>query len=194
MRLRYTTISTAAIASIALSMASAAPAATLFTTTAHTTPVAVGTTASATNTTPVVLISAGSPVLTCNTSTLGMVLDRNSAGTVVATVTSGTLTACSPLPATLLFTTAWQLEISGSPTTVGDVTSWPASLTGVHFLLGATYHGSFTTGVTAQQTGAGGHMCVNFNNAGQITGPLTANGRWDTRFCFEGTASAYSLT
>jgi hypothetical protein len=194
MHLRPIIISAATIASAGLSMASAAPAATLFTNTAHTTPVAVGTTASATNATPIVFTSATSALFSCTASTLSLTLDQNTGGTVIGTFTSGTVTGCSPLPLTPLFTQAWKLTISGAPTTIADVTRWPASITGVHFLLGGgTYHGNLETGVTARQTGAGGHTCLDLNDAGQLAGPLSTNMRLDTSYCFEGTASAYSL-
>jgi hypothetical protein len=194
MRIRAILISSAVATTAALGMAGGASAATLFTTSAHTTAVATGTTAGATNTTPVVLTSATSTLNTCNTSTLSLILDTNSGGTVTGRITSGSFTGCAPLPATGLFSTPWQLHVSGSATVSGGITTWSnASVTNVGFSLGGgSYSGSLTTGVSAQQTHTGG-VCLVFNDAGQLSGPLTTNGRIDTRYCFEGTAASYSL-
>jgi hypothetical protein len=193
MRIRAILISSALVVTAAVGTASSASGATLFTDTSRTTPVAVGTTANATNRVPVVLTSATSVINTCNNSTLNLTLDQNSGGTVVGTVTAGSFTNCHPLPATGIYTAPWKLSIHGAATATGDVTRWNAQVTGVGFLLGGgTYHGNLTTGVTAEQT-EGGMACLDFNDAGQLTGPLTANGRIDTTYCFEGAAAAYSL-
>jgi hypothetical protein len=195
MRFRTVSIPAATALAVTLGLSGGASAATLYTTGAHTTQVAVGATAGATNTTPLVFTSATSPLNTCSNSTWGLRVDQNSVGTVIATVTSGTFTNCSPLPFSATFATPWKLTVSGSPTTAGGVTSWAASLANVAYDQGGgLYHGSLTTGVTARQTGAGGATCLAFNDAGTLTGPLSSNLRWDVTYCFEGVASTWSLT
>jgi hypothetical protein len=195
MRIRALIISAAVTIAVGLGVTSVASAATLYTDTAHTTAVSVGSTASIANTTPWVWTSVTSTLNTCTTSTIGLSVDQNSGGTVTATFTSGTpFTGCSPLPIVPLYTTPWTLTISGSPTTTGDVTAWRASLTGFRFVLGGgSYSGDIETGVTARQTGADGHVCLNFDHAGSFSGPLTANGLIDANYCFEGGASSWSL-
>jgi hypothetical protein len=70
-----------------------------------------------------------------------------------------------------------------------------AALTGFAFSQGGgNYTGNFLAGVTAQQTGGSGAMCLTLNDTGSYSGPLTSNGRLDGRYCFEGTAATYSLT
>jgi hypothetical protein len=196
MRVRARLLTPALAATVVLGFGvGGASAATLFTNGGHGTTVAVGATASATATSPVVLTSATSQLNVCNTSTLNLTLAQNSGGTVVGTITSGTFASCNPLPATGLFSPAWKLTVSGSPTTSGGVTSWAASVASVGFSLGGgTYTGNLTTGVTARQTGAGGAVSLNFNDAGTLSGPLTTNGRIDANYSFEGGASTYSLT
>lgn len=196
MRIRALLVMPVLVATAALGFGvSGASAATLFTTGAHTTEVAVGATSSATNTSPVVLTSATSQINTCHTSTLNTQVEQNSGGRVVLGITSGTFAGCAPLAATGVFSTPWKLTVTGSPTTSGGVTSWAAAVHSVGFVLGGgNYSGNLTTGVTARQTGAGGAVCLNLADAGQLSGPLTSNGRIDTNYCFEGSASTYSLT
>jgi hypothetical protein len=175
--------------------AESATAATLYTTAAHTTEVAVGTTAGMTNTTPVVLMSATSPLNTCNSSTLSMTVGHNSGGTVTATISSGSFSACAPLALIGTFGTPWRLTISGLPTTSGSTTTWAATVTGVSVLLGGgTYAGNLNSvGVSAHQTGFSGAVCLNFSDAGTLVGPLTTNMRVSINYCFEGSAATYSL-
>jgi hypothetical protein len=196
MRLRATLIASVAVLAATFGSAAGASAATLYTNGAHTTPVAVGAAAGLTTTASTwYLTSATSVIDTCANSSLGLVVSQNSGGSVTATVTGGSFTGCTPLPWTGLYSPPWILTISGSPTTSGSVTSWNARLDNVRLLLGGgSASGSFTTGVTARQTGAGGGTCIVFNDAGQISGPLFTNGRWDATYCFEGAAASQSLT
>jgi hypothetical protein len=199
MRIRAILISSAAAVTAAMGMTSGASAATLYTDGTHGTAVTVGTTASATNTTAVVFTSATSVLNSCTTSTLNLVATANSGGTVSGTITSGTFqnhgAGCSPLAASGIFSTPWTLTVTGSATTSGGVTSWAATVNNVAFTLtgAGNYVGNLTTGVTAQQTGSSGAVCLVFNDAGTVSGPLTSNGRIDTKYCFEGGASSYSL-
>jgi hypothetical protein len=195
MRYRPLLVSLVIAAACSAGLSGGASAATLFTTGAHTTRVAIGATQSLTTTTPWTYTSATSVLNSCSNSTLQLTLFQNTDAAVVATVTGGTFTGCTPFAPTGNFGTPWQLTVSGSPTTTGDITRWAASLSNVSFnLAGGTYTGSFTTGVTARQTGSSGAMCVDFNDAGTVSGPLSSNFRVDTSYCFEGAAATYSLT
>ena len=62
-------------------------------------------------------------------------------------------------------------------------------------LAGGNYQGNFPTGLTATQpTAAGAPICLHFNGAGTLVGPLTSNGRLDGSYCFEGTAANWTMT
>jgi hypothetical protein len=174
-----------------------ASAATLFTSGAHTTRVTVGATADAVATQPIVLTSGTTPINVCNNGTLHLVLDQNNdVNGVVATVTAGSVTNCSPAPATVTFATAWRLSIPGASTTVAPNLRWAATVANVAFdLAGGLYTGTLTTGVTAVQPEATNvPLCLEVADAGELAGPLTSNGRIDTKFCFEGAATNWSLT
>jgi hypothetical protein len=178
-----------------LGLASGASGVSLFTNGTHTTPVAVGSPGTMTATVPFTYTSATSVLNNCSNSSLSLVLTTNFGGTVAGNFTSGTFTGCAPLPWSGVFSTPWTLTVSGAPTTSGGVTAWAAQITNVRLMAGGgTYSGNLTTGVTAQQTGAGGHMCLNLADAGQLAGPLSSNFRIDTNYCFDGSASTWSLT
>jgi hypothetical protein len=85
--------------------AQSATAATLYTTGAHTTFAAVGSTAGATLSSPLVFTSATSAINICSGSTLTTAVSDNLGGNVELTVTAGTFTSCSPLPLTGLYAT-----------------------------------------------------------------------------------------
>lgn len=185
-----------ALAAAALAIgASGASAATLFTTTAHTTRVTVGATATATSTTPIVLTSGATKINTCTHSTLHLVLVQNNDVEVVGNVVAGSFTPCLN-PVTGNFTTPWGLTVSGTGTMDGAFTRWNARVNNVSFnLLGGTYTGNLTTGITVTQpTVATSPLCLHAANAGFVTGPLTGDGRIDGTYCFSGTAASFSLT
>jgi len=170
-----------------------ASAATLFTTSAHTTTVSVGAAASATATSPLVLTSATSVLNTCTSSTLNMTVDQNSGGTVSALITSGSYAVCAPF--SMSFTGTSKKIITGSPITVAGMTFW-TQVTVKHWaldLFNQNYTGDIVSGVTVSQPHASGPMCIRFSDAGTVSGPLTGNGRLDGNYCFTGASSGWSL-
>jgi len=172
-----------------------ASAATLFTTTAHTTTVTSGAPVSATAVTPMTFASATSVLDICFSSALRGTVEQNSGGTVTSTLTSGSISSCAPFTQSITFPAAWRLTVSGGSTTAGGTTSWNASLTNFRLdLNNGPYSGNFTSGgVTAIQHHTSGPICIRFADAGTYTGPLTGNGRITTTYCFEGAGAAWSL-
>jgi len=175
--------------------AGAGDAATLFTTSAHTTPVSVGSAISASATSPFNITSATSLFTSCASSSLSGTVTQNSGGTVVGSITSGSLSSCTPFTWVATFPTAWALTISGSSTTVGGTTVWSSvALHNLRFdLNNGPYSGSLAGGISARQAHASGPICLQFADVGTITGPLTGNGRIDTNYCFRGPSANYSL-
>ena len=175
--------------------ASGASAATLFTTASHTTRVATGATAVATSTTPIPLTSGATRINTCTHSTLHLTLNQNGPSTVIGNIVAGSFSPCVS-PVTGNFATPWRLTVSGAGTMTGGFNSWTTAVDNVSFnLLGGTYTGNLTTGITATQpTAAGAPVCLHMNSAGSVAGPLTGDGRIDGTYCLSGTAAAFSLT
>ena len=187
-----------ALAAAALAIgASGASAATLFTSTAHTTRVAVGTTAVATSVGNIDLTSGGALLNRCPHSVLHLVLAENSDTRVNVSVTGSAFFACSGLGAvTGTHVPPWQLTITGNGTMVGGFTAYAATAHRVTFdILGGRYSGNLETGLTiTQPTVATSPICVDVNNAGSVSGPLTGDGRIDGKYCLSGTAAGFSLT
>jgi hypothetical protein len=191
-----------ALAAAALAIGvSNASAATLFTTTAHSTRVTVGATADATSQGPIILTSGGSEVNRCTHSSLGLRLDENSHARVSITVTSSTFTNCSGLggQATGTHTVPWQLTITGNGAPSGSQTRWAATVHRVAFdfalIASGVFTGNLETGVTATQPTVGtSPICVDLNAAGTVAGPGIANGSIDGRYCLTGAGAAFSLT
>ena len=194
MRIRAFIISALAATAL-LSAAGSASAATLFTTASHATRVTVGATAVGTGTN-VDLTSGSSVINHCGHSALNLTLAQNNDTEVIGNVTGGSFNVCnSPVQGT--FTTPWSLRISGTGTVSGTNTCWNGRVLGVVFdLLGGSYSGSLTTGVTAcQPTATGAPLSLKLASAGFVVGPLTGNGRIDGSYVFTGSpASGYSLT
>ena len=172
-----------------------ASAATLFTTTGHTTRVPVGATASATATSPLDWTSGTAVINKCTHSSLHLVFSENSDATVVGTVVGGSFTPCVSAGSGN-FGTPWRLTVSGSGTMSATNTVWGATIDSVSFnLLGGTYSGNLTTGVTAiQPTVATSPICIRLANAGSLSGPLFGDARLDGQYCLSGSAAAFSLT
>jgi hypothetical protein len=168
---------------------SAASAATLYTNTAHTTPVASGTTATLTTRSPFVLTSGTLVYDTCHSTLTASLVPGG------GTVTAAGFSNCHPLTPFATHATTWTLGFGvGAGTTTGDVTRWPASLhMGFTFGAGSStnYNGTLT-GV-ATQTGANGHVCLQFDHAGPLDGTLFGPLLVDATYCFVGAASTYSL-
>lgn len=171
MRRTFTLLATTA--ALAAGITSSASAATLYTTAAHTTPVAVGTTFGAklvSGTSYTVYNSVGAVVNICN-PTYVLQVAQNSGGVFRANVTGRSL-GC--------FVQNWgvlpggALQISGSSTTVGTNKSWAATnLTGSVNVSGTTYTENFSgAGVSAQQPIAGGApVSIVLNHAGTFSAP-----------------------
>jgi len=194
MRIRAMMFALAATAAMGIG-ASGASAATLFTTSAHTTTVATGSAVSATATSPVVLTSATSALNTCSSSSLAGTVTTNSGGTVAGNITSGSVSSCAPFSAGVTFPSAWVLSVTGSSTTSGSTTIWSnVTISNVRFdLNNGPYSGTLSGGITARQPHSGGPICLQLSDSGTLTGPLTGNGRIDTNYCFNGAAANYSL-
>jgi hypothetical protein len=168
-------------------------AATLYTTGAHKTPVAVGTTAVG-KSGVVSLYSGSSKVNSCKSSVLDLKVTQNSGGTVAAQITGGTFSNCS------LATTVnapWNpgLQITGAGTASGTKTVFGASVGGVSVnFAGGTYTGNLTTNITAQEpTKAGAPLSLVLKKSGTLSGPLTSDGVVTATYKLTGAAAKYSL-
>lgn len=171
-------------------------AATLYTTAAHTTKVAVGTTAVGASGV-VSLYSGSTKVNSCTSSKLDIKLTANSGGTVAAQITGGTFSGCNL--ATTVTGTPWSpgLQVSGSGVVKGTNTVWTnTSVDGVSVqFAGGTYTGNLTTHIDAQQNTAKGHpLVLKLVKSGTLSGPLTQSGVVTATYKLTGTiASKYSL-
>jgi hypothetical protein len=178
--------------------ASGASAATLFTNTAHTTRVSVGTTATATSEGNIDRTSGATLLNRCPHSSLHLVVEENSDTRVSIGVVASTFSACTGIGAvTGVHTPPWTLTITGTGTMIGGSTAYAATVHRVTFnIVGGLYAGNLETGVTATQpTAATSPICVDLNAAGTVSGPLTGDGRIDGKYCLtSGAASAFSLT
>jgi hypothetical protein len=178
----------AAALGIGATTASAAP--TLFTTAAHTTRVTVGATATATATSPMVLTSGATTFMSCNHSTLHLrVTANNDTQGLTAAVHAGSFSPCNS-PITGNF--PWQLHVSSNGSFSNDFFRWNAVMTNVSFnLLGGTYTGNLTTGVTVTQPTATSPLCLHLDRAASVSGPATGAGRLDITYCL---TNGFSLT
>lgn len=171
-------------------------AATLYTTAAHTTPVAVGTTAVGASGV-VSLYSGSTKVNSCTSSKLNLKVTQNSGGTVAAQITGGTFSGCNL--ATTVTGTPWSpgLVVSGSSVVKGTNTVWTnTSVSGVSVMFaGGTYTGNLTTHIDAQQNTTKGHpLTLKLAKSGTLSGPLTNDGVVTATYKLTGTvASKYSL-
>jgi hypothetical protein len=179
---------------------SSASAATLFTTSAHTTRVTVGATASATATTNIRLTSgtSGSTVNNCNNSALSLALRQNNDTKVIGAITAGSFSNCAPFATVATFSgtsSQWTLTVSGNSTTSGTRTQWAASVDSVSVdFANGNYRGNFGNVTAYQPTATGAPLCLEFASSGSLVGPLTGDGRVDGTYCFDGASAAYSLT
>ena len=186
-----------ALAAAALGLgASGASAATVYTSATHTTRVAVSSSQTLTTSVgrSISLTSGGLKINECTHTVTHTTTSQNS-GTVRWTVVASGFAPCNS-PMTGNHATPWSLTVTGTGTASGGFTRWSAAIDGVSFnLLGGTYTGSLTTGVTVTQpTAAGAPICLHLNTAGSVAGPLTGDGRLNGTQCFTGTAASYSLT
>lgn len=190
-RLLVSILTATAMAGIA---AGGASGATLFTSAAHTTRVAVGATATATSTAPGWRFTSGTATTnSCTGSALHFDVTQNTDVAVKLTTTGATFTGCA-LPLTA--TGSWTFTVSGTSTVSGTRTQWAAGIDGFAYdFAGGLYSAATLSPVTAwQPTTAAVPVCFELNAAGIVTGPLTSNGRIDTTYCLSGTSALWSLT
>jgi len=183
--------------------ATGAGAATLFTTSARTTPVTVGATGTLSSGGTLTFTLGTGPAQWCEASTLDFALAQNSVGTVRGTVTGGHFTGCSPT--SFHGTFPWTVTVSGTGYRTGTTSNFPSSTVSgfaAHFQNGL-YTGTLsdaslgtppTRGVFASQsTTAGSPVCLNLDRAFALTGQLGAL-NVDGSYCFTGEpASTWSL-
>jgi hypothetical protein len=176
---------------------SEAQGATLFTTTAHTARVSVGTGADATSAGPFNFTSGTSLIMSCSHSGLQLAVSENSDLRTTFTVTRSSFSSCAPFsPWVGTHQPRWRLTVSGTGVVIGAFTRYSATLHNLAFdLAGGLYTGRLETGVTATQSTVGtSPICFDFNGAGTVSGPLTGDGRVDTEYCLTGAAAAFSFT
>ena len=181
-----------------------ASADTLFTTTSHTTPVSIGSTATATSGT-VTAIRDGTTVNTCAASTLSLELEQNSSTVVSGTFTSGAFTGCF-LSAAGDF--PWRFTIRGSGHQIGNPpgtrftnVTWDdvsATLWGVSAGDGTLTDATSVLGADGASVregqNDGSSICFELSNAGTLSGPLLDDGKVSANYCLEGAAAtAWSL-
>jgi hypothetical protein len=174
--------------------ASVASAATLYTNSAHTTPVPVGTTMVATAN-AVRMLTGTTTVNSCSSWTLNLSVTSNSGGRSGWDVYGGSFSGCR-LAITGNFSPPWRFVVTGSGAASGSNTVFSsASLTGVSLTFaGGTYTGDLTSGVTASQpTSAGAPICLVFTNASHLSGPLASNLLLSSTACLTGAAASDSL-
>ena len=224
-------VSALAVAAVLAAGVPAASGALLFTTAAHTTRVTVGATADLTAVAPFTMTSGAVLVDSCPASTLHVVLIQNAAATVVASVTGGTWSMCTPFPHSPTF--PWTATIRGNAATSGANTVWTSStvdnfgtdiagfphygvtpvihsftdeestqLTFVAATTRALRDASAPSGATppthgvywSQPTAGTAPLCLVMSQAGPVAGALYSNMLIDAKYCFEGSATTWSLT
>jgi hypothetical protein len=204
--MRRTITLLATTAALAAAITGSASAATLYTTSAHTTPVAVGTQFTILSTNYANYAAPYGLIAVCGGSQLYFTVAQNSGGVFKASVTGGALTSCSngwgSVPA------GGTLQISGSAITVGTRKAWLATtLTGSQTMSGSpshTYAANFTSATgnppvngiwTEQPTTGGTPLSIMLNNAPSLTSPgqLTMNVSATYNPYTPAAAQAYSL-
>jgi hypothetical protein len=163
---------------VAAGITSTASAATLYTNAAHTAPVAVGTSITASGHNYQIYQGGGGLLDICATNILAFKVTQNSGGIFNATITNRSLSGCAN---NWGVGQAGNLKISGSSIAVGATSAWrTTTLTGTLQLYSNVYTENFVSatgnppvnGVFAQQPTSGASpVTITLNNAGSITGP-----------------------
>jgi hypothetical protein len=203
--MRRTITLLATTAALAAGITGAASAATLYTTSAHTTPVAVGTTFTILSTNYANYAAPYGLIAVCGGSQLFFTVAQNSGGVFKASVTGGALTGCSngwtSVPS------GGTLQISGSAITVGTRKAWLATtLTHqqIYSSMGhlSTYAANFTSatgnppvnGIWAEQPTTGGApLSIMLNNAPSLTSPGQLTMNVSASYYAQSSAASYSL-
>jgi hypothetical protein len=188
-------MTTLAITAVLSAKVSDAPAATLWTTPAHTVHASsfgfTATAPSATFTT-----ASGPPVTGCQGSSINFysITTLLSGGTVKAAANAATFASCAPtaVKATFPEPRGWTLFFSGTGAAIGASTCWPSIVTSFGLDVGpSAYFGSLTTGGTACQPTAGtSPITVRLTRAGTLTSGLQLT----ATYTFTGAAATFSLS
>lgn len=196
----------AVVASIAVVVPSAASAATLYTTSAHTTAVPVGTkftTVAVKTSEPQELLFetiAGLPWGGCSESTISYQVTKNSKGVFEAAINGATMGSCfAMIPESL----GGELEVVGGSTTVGTTTAWLGT-TFKNFRFKSVWGWSEGTLTSAtgnppvkgmfveQPTATKAPVSVVMNEAGVLNGGKMPT-RLTAKYTVTGAAAAYSF-
>jgi len=208
MRKRITLAATLAVAAIGIG-ASSASAATLYTTSAHTTAVAVGTTFTASTpsgagTWNYEWTSGGIGLWErCNNASYTFKVTKNSLGVFQAQPSNGAWNGCEPWLLTWNGTTS-TLEVTGSSITVGTGKAWLGSTfkeVAVKVSQPDVVHGTLTSatgnppvnGVSAQQPAAAAPVSVVLANAGTLESMVFGATKVTAKYTLTGAAASYSL-
>ena len=186
-----------ALAAAALAIGvSSASAATLFTSTAHTTRVSVGTTWDATSVGTIDLTTSPNvKANTCHSVLAGSVTANNMTTGVSLQVTSGTFNCNNRVVTPTGF--PWTLTISGNGTVIGTNTAYTAALDLVHFDVDTigTFRGNLTSGITAVQPNSGtSPITITAATAGGWLAAPIPGATIDGSYRFTGAAAGWSLT
>ena len=187
-----------ALAAAALGIgASGASAATLFTSTAHSTRVSVGASWDATSVTTIDLTAAvGVLANSCHSNLSGVVAANNMTTGVALRVTGGSFSPCTNKIVTPT-EFPWTLTITGNGVTIGGNRAYRAAVDNVKFDVQdtGTFRGNLTTGITATQpVGATSPITINIAGAGGWASAPLAGALIDGSYRFTGTAAGWSLT
>jgi hypothetical protein len=175
--------------------AQSASAATLWTSTAHTVRVPIGTTTSLVSEGPVQLTNpTGVPAGTCGQWTLHGIVIRNDDTASAVQAVGGTTSDCT-VPVTLTFTPPWTFTFTGTGTPGAGTTSFTGTLDNAQFdLTDGLYTNPAPVDFAATQPLPGtSPITLRFNDAGPFFGPTGAY-FIDASFVFEGPATGWSLT
>ena len=198
-------VAAAAVAVVALAGVGSASAATLYTSSAHTIPVSVGTTftastAKTTDFTAYRIFNGTAWLDGCNSASYTFKVTQNSGGTFKAAVIGGAQTGCAPFTFTVLPT--GELTVTGSSIAVGTNRAWEGTtLTNSETLAGGTSSANFggasgnppANGTFTQQPAGGSPVSIGQSNAGTLTGNVVGNARVTATYTLAGSAGGYSF-
>jgi hypothetical protein len=173
---------------------SSAGAATLFTSNTHTTRVSVGTTFQATSAGGIVTSSPFMSAATCTgDATLQLDVVENSDTRVSLTVTNGTFSGCDNATSG---TFDWTITITGNGSVSGANTVYTTTQHNVRFDVAG--HGFFSDtdriGSADQPTVGTAPICLTPPTPGGLLLARIPQAFFDFKYCFIGSAAAWSLT
>jgi hypothetical protein len=198
-------IAAAAVAVVAFMGVGSASAATLYTSAAHTVPVPVGTTFTASTPTTTdysaYQVRQGKAVLeACNNGSFTFKVTQNSLGTFKAAYVNGSLSGCAPFAFTVVPT--GELTVSGSSITVGTNRAWESTVLKSSVLANGSTVTSTYGGATGNPPAAGAFIrepattgpaaSIVLSEAGTFAGPIF-QGQVTATYSLTGTAAGYSF-